>query len=85
MGELREALGQPKGGHGQLYARPDVVSDEEWDGYSPTGRVPASQVFERSYGAGRTRTFDRRIMSRAGNRLWSRIWPGRARYVRGVG
>ena len=36
------------------------------------------------YGAGRTRTFDRRIMSRAGTRLSSRIWPDRANYVQGV-
>jgi hypothetical protein len=31
MGKLREALGQPKGSHGQLYVRPDVVSDKEWE------------------------------------------------------
>ena len=33
------------------------------------------------YGAGRTRTSDRRIMSRAENRLWRRILPDRASQV----
>jgi hypothetical protein len=42
MGELREALGQPKGSHGQLYVRPDVVSDEEWEASARKGPMPGS-------------------------------------------
>lgn len=42
MGQLREALGQPEGSHGQLYIRPDVVSDEEWEASQRQGPMPGS-------------------------------------------
>lgn len=42
MDELQEALGQPKGSHGQLYVRPDVVSDEEWEASARKGPMPGS-------------------------------------------
>jgi hypothetical protein len=40
MGELREALKEKRGSHGQLYLRANVVTGEEWERSKPHGPMP---------------------------------------------